>query len=225
MNFDDLKDKLKDVFTQLKHQAQESPALMSIYEKFLAQPISTQKAILVGSGIAIAGLLLWIPVGFLSNSWTSVEDFEIQRDQMRRLLHAGSQASSNQNLPRGLSTSQLESQVNDLLLRQRLLPEQMASLAISPIQSTLFAKALQVSGLRAELKKLNLEQVTNIAYDIQEIGTTTKLLNISMLPNAELKDYFDLTMDIVSVSIPVSERAVSPPKRGFGNKRAPRGGQ
>ena len=123
MNFDALKDRIRDRLVEFWGRIEETSLYMSLREKFEALSSRTQKAIIV-SGILLLGLfLLSFPYSYISESQDNMTGFEENRELVRGLLKASKTLKEISPLPPEASPEILSNMVTRSLDEFHLVAE------------------------------------------------------------------------------------------------------
>ncbi|MCC7405615.1 MAG: hypothetical protein IT288_14545 [Bdellovibrionales bacterium] len=219
INIDDLKDKATESLNRLKETIQESSVYNTLRERYETLPAATQKAVVMGSAGLVVMILLSIPWSFLSSSSDFVSQFEESRDLIRGLLKTRSMAKGTP-LPRGMSAGEIESRARTMLTSAGLLESQIGSTLPLPQgdpQSGLAPSSVLQQGVRVELKQLNLRQIIDVGYELQNLDPSVKMTGLEIQATAEDPHYFTVAFKLISFSLPEPEEnpeAKEPPARG-----------
>lgn len=220
MGLDDIKDQLRDQANALWGRIQESSSFNSIKEQYEAWPLMLQRTAAFAAGVMIVLVVLSIPYSFIESASVAVDEFTEHRLLLRDLLRVGRASKDAPPLPVGLSGDELTAQVQGMLGEFMLLTDQIGgvnALDKNPAQS-LAPPVIQQAGVAVTLKKLNLYQVIDIGFRLQNMSQGIKLTGLDMVANSDDNHYYDVTYRVVSFSLPVVQEAPPPPggrdKRG-----------
>ena len=208
LNLDDIKDRMTEMFNTVKDAIEESSYYNNLREKFEILPAKTQRGLILGSLIFFLIILLSIPFSFLSSSRNFVSEFEEHRGLIRALLRTRSLA-SGPPLPQGLDSSEMESKAKASLSQAGLLETQigqMESLPEGDPENTLAPKNVQQQGLKVQVKKLNLRQVIDLGYQLQNLDSSVKMTGLEIAASSEDPHYFDTVFKLISYSLPQPEK-------------------
>ena len=207
LNLDDLKDKFTETFNQVKDIVEESSLYNSLRERYETLPSNGQRAIVAGAIVFAALILLSIPWSFLSSSSDFVTEFEENRALIRGLLKTRS-ISKGAPLPRGMSAGEIESKAKGMLATAGLLESQIGASTQLPEgdpNSRLAPPNVQQQGVRLELKQLNLRQIIDIGYQLQNLDPSVKMTGMEVHATAEDPHYFTASYKLISFSLPEGE--------------------
>ncbi|MCB0364346.1 MAG: hypothetical protein H6624_01075 [Bdellovibrionaceae bacterium] len=209
LNLDDLKDKFTETFNQVKDTVEESSLYNTLRERYETLPSNGQRAIVIGSITFVVLIFLSIPWSFLSSSSNYVTEFEDSRALIRGLLKTRS-LSKGAPLPKGMSSGEIESKAKGMLSTAGLLDSQIGSSMQLPEGdpgSRLAPPNVQQQGVRLELKQLNLRQIIDIGYQLQNLDASVKMTGMEVHATAEDPHYFNATFKLISFSLPETEEA------------------
>lgn len=209
MTFEDLKEQLKDRFEEFRGQLENSPAFNTLKEKYENLSTNAQKT-LIWSGVVVATLLLFsCPMSFRSSSSTNIAKYQEVRSLIRDLLHSSSLANQMDGGADQVTMDGLQGMIQARLADSRLLPEQMAGIQnIDPAKlgSSLAPAGITQEALQVSLKKLNLKQIVELGYKLQDMHASVKLAGFNIMATAENDHYFDVVFQMIRFSLPMSEQ-------------------
>lgn len=220
MAFESLKEQLKDNWADLSSKIQENSTFNNLREKFEAQSPTVQKAIVAGAGVLFGLFMLSFPWSYISESQTQMEEFEENRTLIQGLLHASRAAKEPSPLPPPISPDLLRSRVDMIIKDNRLIPDQVGDMQAMPDKPAkdLAPGFVVQTGLAVQLKKLNVEQVMNLAHQFQTMGPGTKLMGFDIVQSAGQTHYYDMIVRIVNFALPPIN-SVDEDMEGSKNKR------
>ncbi|MGZ3748188.1 MAG: hypothetical protein ACXWRE_12510 [Pseudobdellovibrionaceae bacterium] len=202
MNIDDLRDNLKSQLAQAWSRVEDSSFYNQTKDRFYNLSPTHQKLTLMGIGALIALVIISIPYSYYSQASDNVSVFEDKRNLIRELLKVTRESSEVPDLPSAPAPEELKSRVENVLSMAHLLPEQMKGVEVITAETALIPKALLESGLRVTLAKLNLRQIVDLGYNIQNVSPSVKMSSVSLTANSEDPRYFDMEMKLVSLAVP-----------------------
>lgn len=202
MNFEDLKEQLKEKFVGLSHQIQESAAWNQLTEQYQNLSPMAQRAALIGLGLLACLIVFAAPLMFISSSSDLMEEFEDKRQLVRDAYRISRDAKISP--PPARSPSNLAGMARSRLESSRLTSDQIESIEpSSAIESASgISKALHKEGLEIKINKINLSQVVEIGYDLQNLHSTVKMAGLSVRANAEDSHFFDVVYRLIAMSVP-----------------------
>lgn len=203
MNFESLKEKLRDQFTELWGRIQETSLFQNAREKFEALNTRMQKIII--ASIAMLGVLFLFsfPYSNITSSQGNLEVFEENRSLIRRLLKAAKTLKEPSPLPPEMPGEVLTSEVNRALDEFHLVGEQMGG--VQPLNekaTTLVPDGVKQVAVMLQLKKLNLKQIVEISHRLQSLSIGVRLMGLDIRENAASSHYFDVNYKLVNFSVP-----------------------
>ncbi len=201
MAFEGLKDQLKDKWSELSAEVQDSPLFNTLKEKYQELPPLGQKGVFYGSIFLLLFLFFSLPQSlFFDPASSLLEEFDTNRKLSQGLLRAGRTGQTASAVPPGPSFEELRPQVSGLIQNMGLLPEQIgetSSLAENPAGNLLPAVLRQV-GLQVQLKKLNLKQIVDIGYRLQGLHPSVKLMGLDISTAPSETHYYNVSFKLVS---------------------------
>jgi hypothetical protein len=204
LDFDVLKDKLKDQWAEFSSKVQESSTFNTVRENFESQTPVVQKAILAVCGILLGLFILSFPFSYISQSREYLDQFEETRGLIQGLLRASRAAKEPSPLPPQGSTDMIKSRVDNILRENRIVPEQIGESAPLPEShaKALIPASVHEAGLAIQIKKLNLQQIVALNTAFQNIGPGIKLIGLDIVQAADQTHYYDMVAKIIAFSLP-----------------------
>lgn len=202
MNIDDLKDNLKSQLGQAWSRIEDSSFYNQMKDRFENLSPAHQKLTLMGMGALIALVIISIPYSYYSQSTANVSTYEEKRSLIRELLKVTRESSEIPDLPVAPTAEDLKSRVENQLNIAHLLPEQMKGVEVISAETGLIPKSLLEAGLKISMAKLNLRQIVDLGYNIQNISPSVKMNSVNISANPEDPRYFDVEMKLVSLAVP-----------------------
>jgi hypothetical protein len=227
MAFEGLTDQLKEQWAEIAAKVQETSAYNTLREKFESQPPTVQKGILAGGAALLVLFLLSFPYGYLSQSSDNMTQFDENRSLIQGLLRASRTAKEASPLPPPMDAGSLRATVERVLHERRLVPEQIGD--IQPIPGApagdLAPKAVVQNGIAAQIKKVNVTQIIEIANAFQNLGLGTKLMGLDIVQSTGQTHYYDMIVRLVNFGLPPVGVETEPEKgSGRSSNRRPRTG-
>lgn len=229
MRLQDLKDQLMEQLTERWAQVKESNLYVGATEQYQNLSPFVQRLLnYFGIGFVIF-ILLYIPYSYIESSFNHMEEFNINRQTTRDLLHVKSLSGVIDQIPRDQG-SRLRMDVQRILDQMGLADEQKTPLqdlsSLGSQKSNLAKPTLSQQGVIVEIKKLNLNQITELSVSLSNVAYA-KMTSLDIKANAEDSRYFDVIYKMVHFSFPVSDDEAdtkgtgrgfkSPPRRRFGS--------
>lgn len=214
MGLDDIKDQLRDQANALWGRIQESSAFNSLKEQYETWPTVVQRSLTFVAGFLAVLVVLSIPYSYIDSASLAVDEFTEYRTLLRDLLRVGRASKEVPALPPGMSSGELASQTQGMLGEFMLVADQIGGVTPLPDRPapSLAPPVIQQAGVAVTLKKLNLYQVIDIGYRLQNMSSGIKLTGLDMTANAEDNHYYDVTYRVVNFSLPAAPE--EPPAAG-----------
>lgn len=213
MNFDDLKEQLRERLSATWSSIQESPAWIQIEERFQNLSPNAQKAVWAAIGFLSTVILLAIPWSFFSSSQEILSEFEDKRELVRETYRVSRE--KDMLPPSPSDFPDISGTIRSRLENSRLAPEQITDvMELGPAGNISgIPKSLKKNNIEVTLAKLNLRQVIDIGQQLQSIQPSIKLSGLQVRANAENNHYFDVVYKLVAISIESEPSPADKPKR------------
>jgi hypothetical protein len=212
MNFEDLKERIVSTFKQIWERIQESSLYNQGRDRFENLSPRAQKSVLASVVVFLSLMFFSIPYGYFTESSGSVAGFEERRDLVRRLLKASREAADVPDIPQPPAPENLKGQVDTQLKQAQLIPEQIKSVSIAPVDSKLIPAPMAQGSVVVSLAKLNLRQIVEIGYKLKAISPSVKMSSMQIFANHTDSRYFDATFTLVSLLVPEAAPPPPPPE-------------
>jgi len=226
MNFDDLKERLRDSFNTTWSRIQESSAYNNLREKYEALPLNQQKALSVGGLVLGILILLWFPYSYLSTSSDYMNEFQEKRTVLRELLRVSRQSQAQAPIPQAPSMEAIQQTADNIFTTANLMAEQKGQVqSVSSKESLGFIPpSVTQQSYVVDAKKLNLKQIVDIGFELSRAFAAVKLMSVDVkvAAGAPAPGYFDVMYKLVSFNFPHMESAEETAPaggRGGGGKR------
>ena len=230
MNFEDLKERLLSSLKQAWERIQDSSAYNHLRDRFENLTPRGQKSVLAAALLILGFLVFSMPYSYWSESQTSVKGFEDRRNIVRRLLKASRESADIPDIPQAPTPETLRSQIENYLKEVQLIPEQIKSVDVVPVDSKLIPTDMAQGSVAVNLAKLNLRQVLDIGYKLKTLSPSVKMTGLQMFPDKQDARYFDVVFKLVSLAVPqvaqppIPEPEAPPTKKpGFRKSSGPKG--
>ncbi len=202
MNFEDLKDQLIEKFLLIRERVEESSFYIMLKERYENLNKRTQKILQISIIAFVLVIIIQMPFSSFLSSSNHIDDFLHNRELIQDLLLASKISSTNTSVPTPPHSQALKSQIEDLLKRARLIPEQIESITNNEIMSSLFPEKLIQENTVIKINQLNVRQVFDIGAQLESLMPTIKLKDISIQANNKDTHYKDVTYTLVSLKLP-----------------------
>lgn len=207
MNFDEIKERLRDELKSFWDRIQDSSLYTQIKEKYENLTPQMQKITLFAMGAVFLFLVLSTPVAYVTTASENIAEFEEKRNVIRSLLQVTRDAKDMPNIPTPPPLESIQSNVDGILQSARLMPEQIVSNELTNEISSLIPANLMGGSVRVALSKLNIRQVMDISYELQNISQSVKLKDMQLQASADKSGYFDVQFVLVALNVPKIEIA------------------
>ena len=222
MNLQDLKDQFSESLRQTGQKIQESSVYLFLQERYQLLSPTVQKVVLVATALLIAFVLLIIPMSLLQTASESIESFEDNKTLASRFMRVQREFQQGPQIPPALSTSRLRSRISSSLKNAGLLEEQIKSTQDTQLNIKKWVKpGVEYDGLTVSVSQLNLTQVTDVGYSLQNLARSVKLLNMKVQVHPEDDHYFDVDYELANYRVPI-EPDPTPEPKGRKGKRSRR---
>lgn len=220
MNFDDIKDQLREQVNALWSKIQESSLYNNLREQYDSLPQIAQKLIMFFAGFIAVFIVLSIPYSYIDSAGVMIEEYDEHRTLLRDLLRIGRVAREPSPLPADMEPTELTQQVERKIAEMALIPEQIVG--IQPLgdmpAGNLAPRVLRQSGVSLTVKKLNLNQIIDLGYRLQNISPAVKISGVDISANREDNHYYDMMMKVVSFSLPAPRDSGETSRGGSGTR-------
>ncbi|MCB0378833.1 MAG: hypothetical protein KDD33_10095 [Bdellovibrionales bacterium] len=208
MNFEDLKDQLREQFQELWAKIQENELFIQLKERYDGLTPEVQKIINFTSIAIVVYFIYSIPASFSSSSSTYEENFIENRQLTRDLIRAGRLTRDLKMPPPAPDFPQMQSNIERILTENLVLEEQKSSLTQkNDVAGTdLVSKSFNQTGARVVVKKLNLKQLVKIAEDVSKMPSS-ELINMAVQADTKDPHYFNVDYEVAAFSVPFSDVA------------------
>lgn len=231
MAMQDVLDQLSERFAEVKGRITESQIFNNVREKYETLSPAAQKGVVFGGSALVALILISFPISYFTSSSSTMDDYDNTRQLIRGFLRAKSIASEASSLPPTISSEELKARIQNDLASMQLLPEQIggvADLELEKLGSPLAPGSISQNAVGLTLKKLNLKQIVEIGYQMQNLNPTVKLAGVEINANTPDPHYFDVLFKFVIFNMPTlsNDSESSDPRGGkpqMGGKNTAKG--
>lgn len=224
---DDLKEQIKNSFTRIGQQIQESESYTQLQDSYQNMTPVAQKLTWVSGFVLVLFLVLFYPMTLFFSSQTSMESFEQKRDLIRELFRTYRESSAQSSIIPPPSPENLKMTLNSILTHADLLPEQNIGVSESIVEGKLIPNSLVSHVIEVKLAKLNLKQIVDIGYTIVGISESVKMKDLVISANSLDTRYFDVTYKLYALKvpevIPEPPPEIEKPKKGAPIKKEDKG--
>jgi hypothetical protein len=225
MNLADLKDKLQAALKQVYEKIIESSLFIKAKDSYSNFTPAVQKLIQIAAFALVAIFLFYSPINELSTSAENLDQFSQYRKLTKELFQISRDASSTvSNIPIPPDSQSLMARVKSELDQARLNPDQIKSILQASVDKGL-PEHLNQGAVDVQLANLNLKQIVDIGYKLQNMNPSIKMQNVFIEANAKDPRYYDVTFKMAILKIPAFEPPpleVEEPKKGGKKPTAPK---
>lgn len=199
---DNLKEQIKSLGQKLGQQIQESPAFAQLKDRYENLTPSAQKMTLAAGVAFIVLLLFFLPLSYLSDSQTQLSAFEERRNLIRDLFKTYRDSSATPEVTPPPPLDSLRSNIESILARAELLPEQNIGVSEGSVEGRLIPSALVANVLQVRLAKLNLKQIVDIGSSLVAMSESVKMKDLLISAHRQDTRYYDVTYQLYSLKVP-----------------------
>jgi hypothetical protein len=219
---DNIKEQFKASFGKMGQQIQESPSYAQAQDRYESLSPAAQKLVLLLGGLLLVFMLLFVPMMSLSDSQNMISTFEEKRNLIRELFRTYREASAAPSIPIPPPLQALQANVNSVITRAELTPEQIVGVNQSAPEGKLIPNNLIAGVLEIRLAKLNLKQIVDIGTSLVGISESVKMKDMLISANSQDTRYFDVSYKLYSLNVPapvpeLPPEPEKPQKRNSGN--------
>ncbi len=174
MDWDGLRQRLRNELESLWARIQESPATQQLREKYESLNPRTQKLVF---GTLISGalfLIVWSPIATWWSSQDALQSFENRRALIRQMFTLSKESQSLTPLPPAPDDASLKDLYRNALLEANLGESQITQIETSAQVLDSLPAAVLRSVLDVKLASLNLRQVTEIGHLLQGLNPSVR---------------------------------------------------
>lgn len=222
MAFENLREQLKEKWSEFSAKIQETSAFNSAREKYESQTPAVQRAIIFGALGFVALIILSFPMSYISSSGDYLSQFQDNRNLIQGLLRASRSAKETPPLPPPMPYEALRSNVDRALREKGLLADQIGDMQAIPNTANGIAvpAAIIQTGLAVQVKKINVTQIIELANAIGNMGAGNKLVGMDIVQTQGQTHYYDVILKVMNYGLPVASVEDEGPGPGK-NKHTP----
>ncbi|PIT98988.1 MAG: hypothetical protein COT74_12140 [Bdellovibrionales bacterium CG10_big_fil_rev_8_21_14_0_10_45_34] len=220
MALEELKSRFKDQLQNAWSAFETSTVYLQIREKYDDLNPAAQKGVLGFLSVAIISVLIWIPYTFWASSEEQLSYFIENKELIREVLRVQKQLAASSDVPIAIDSGMLRTQVESQLQTVGLLPEQIQAVNIADFTEgiKIYATGVVAEGIRASVINLNVTQIVEIGYKLQQIDPSAKMIGMKVRASPERSHYYNVEYELATFR---SEAPAEPPAGG--NKKSNNG--
>jgi hypothetical protein len=205
MNFEDIKEQIKEKWNELVVKVSESDTFIQLSERYNNFSPTVQKIILFTGLFFVAYLVYSIPAGFIN----SAAEYETTFIENRQLIRGLNRSARNPVIRpeqfEGMEFEQLRSRIDAIASQNNVIDSQkgVAVQTNKPLPSNVVPPAIKQAGLTYEFKKLNLRQAVKISEQLSSTLPNTKLAGVLIEADKEDPHYYTVKYTLSSLSLPL----------------------
>ncbi len=205
MNLEELKEQALDRLRQLWGQIRESSLYITLREKYDELTPNVQKIVNISAVVLAVLLVFSLPLGYLSSSSDNISLFEEYKLTLRDLLQVQREIAQAPDVQQPPPVEQVRARAQQIFTEAGLGADQIrdvrdADTAGDPPTTSIPASVSQ-KGVIATLLKLNLKQVLDISYQLQNIAANLYVTSMDMTANKEDNHYYDVIFRVVGFTV------------------------
>ena len=200
--FEDLKEKLKSIAQQLGEKIQETEGYNQLQDRYQSLNANSQRLVWIIGSFLILALVLFYPLGQISNSQSLITSFEEKRTLIHDLFKTYRESSGNSGVPVPPQFESLKASVETIINGANLIPEQRVGTIQSVVEGRLIPQSLVSHVLDVKLAKLNLKQIVDIGTALSGISESVKMKDLVISAHAADTRYFDVSYKLYSLNVP-----------------------
>lgn len=221
MNFEDIKDQLKEKSFEYWEKIQESDTYIQLKDRFEGLSPIMQKSVM---GIVIFLVLYFfysIPGDYVTASDESLGYFTDNRHTIRDLFRVNREAKSVTKYPQPMASDALASEIKAYLNIEKIAPEfyKGTSTIQAPGKPPVAPGGVDQEGVKVVVNKLNLKQLRGLGESLSAISPVTKLLDMSVVADEKNNHYFDVEYTLSSFKWKEPEALPVVEEKKFKNKK------
>ena len=208
----------KDLFKNAYNTSVNNPVFYFVKEKYDHLNVFYRKTIQVLSLLVLICILLYYPASRLYSSWKYIKNFNTKTQLIRELVNL---SSAKQTSISGAYTFNKDPlQFIEQKIPTLFIPKNQVT-KITNLQDSKESKNLPISAtvkkVKLEMKDLNLKEVIQYGYQLEQLSDNIKLMNLSLKESKEKENYFNVSY-ILSFFNSTQNQNTLPNKRKKKNK-------
>jgi hypothetical protein len=199
---DEIKNQFKEKFSEYFEKIKETELYQKADEKYTSMSPRGQKITRFLSAFIILFALIFYPLSQLQVSRDLVSEFEVKRELLRDLFKTYRESSSSASLPIPPQGGELIFQVQSMLSKAQLLPQQIINVGVIEPEGHIIPQKLVNSAIVVQLSSLNLRQAVDIGTQLSNISAAVKVKDLEMSATEGKSGYFDITYKLYAFNVP-----------------------
>lgn len=207
--FEDLKDQTKNRILILSDRLQESSLYVELKDRY--ENLNSRMQLLVRVSLSI--LILFGLFSFIRSPLNladeNIASYQEKRELLRSLYKTSRASQEVPVLPVAPAIESIRLQVDSYVRQIGLIDSQIIGLFQDASQGQLIPTAMSEGGLKVQLSKLNIRQITDISHKLSNLNPSVKLVDLALNSNQEDSRYYDANWRLVALKIPVLTPAIT----------------
>ena len=198
-------ERLKAESLKAWEKLRETPAVSKIVDRYHNLTPGAQRGLQIGSALLFALGLVSIPLSSFLSSYDNMQQFETRRDLINQLIATADVNTSLNGINQPAPLNTLMERTRTELKSALILPEQIGSIQGDNISSVAGKTPLSevLEGVfSVSLNQLNLKQVVDLGYRLQNMDSALKVLDVDIKMNGVDARYLDVVYKIGALKVP-----------------------
>ena len=188
--FDQLKNSISTGFTNFTR----SPAYLAIEERFNRLQPRGQLVVKIGCALAVVTVTFMIINSLFSSAREKVEDYNTNLNLINNLNRLKSSLASSPMISAPPTSGSLVNRIRSVIEQSNISSNQIEEVRSSPVRAR--NQPLDINAVDVSLKTLNLNQITDISYKIQQISSSIKINSLDISQSQDNPEYFDFSFKV-----------------------------
>lgn len=202
MNLDELKERFKSEFDQFYIRISETPWFLNLKDQYENLSPTVQKIVLSALAFLVLFFIFSTPLSSWNQASENISQFEEKRALIRQVLSATREAQSLPSLPRPPAFTDLKERISSQILDAQVGEDQITSIESTMEAAGTIPVALVQEVLDVELNKLNVKQIVDLGYLLQNVHPAVKLQDMTIRSDASMPKYFSVKYRLASLKVP-----------------------
>lgn len=199
---EDFKEKFKSTAQRLGERIQETEWYNQLQDRYQSLSSSSQRLVWIAGSFLILALVLFYPLGQISDSQSLITSFEEKRTLIHDLFKTYRESSGNSGVAAPPQFESLKANVEAIINGANLIPEQRVGTIETVVEGRLIPQNLVSHVLDIKLAKLNLKQIVDIGTALSGISESVKMKDLVISAHAADTRYFDVSYKLYSLNVP-----------------------
>ena len=207
-----IKNLLKNIFELVYDKIKDSTIYNTLLEKYDHLDLPAQKGIKYS--VSALGLLLIasLPLSILKNSLNATNEFKAKKQLIFDLI----KSESSQFVMQGLTPSEFDRKISQIIDRQASPAEQKAQVSSYYFAKKLLPKnlrSLNYSGKQIKISGINIDEVMDIGQQLSRINSSVKVVHLKITELKDRKNYFLAVYSVLHFHEPQAKTPITLQKK------------